>query len=213
MTSVQHSPILISTNEIFKGNYGKYLRWSMLAAVIVMALLVWLMPRYEPTPYVLREQVIEIIDIEVVAVVEPLEQPVAAPPVVRNIEPVDDLEETPFDLPNTFEFDPFLPPSDPDNRFDDAPFTPSSNNPRLLFQAKPDYPQIARMSGLEGTVIVKVLVGTEGEVEAALVTRSVHPLLNEAALRAALKCRFEPGMQRTIPVRAWMEVPYRFRLH
>ena len=212
MTTIQQFPDLLSANEIFKGNYGKHLRWAVLAALVLTCLFFWLMPRYEPTPYVLREQVIEIIDLEVPPVDEPVEQPVAAPPVVKNLEPVDDKKETPFELPNTFIFDPFPPPADPGISFDDTPFTPSSNNPRLLFQAKPEYSQIARMSGLEGTVIVKVLVGPQGEVQTAQIMQGAHPLLNQAAVRAAYKCRFQPGTQRHVPVRAWMAVPYRFRL-
>ena len=77
----------------------------------------------------------------------------------------------------------------------------------------PDYPEIARMSQLEGTVIVKVLVGPDGSVMEAAIVTGVHPLLNRSALAAARKAKFSPGKQRNIPVKAWMAIPYRFRLN
>jgi TonB family protein len=40
----------------------------------------------------------------------------------------------------------------------------------------------------------------------------VHPLLDRAAQQAARLCRFTPAKQREIPVKAWLAVPYVFRL-
>ena len=91
-------------------------------------------------------------------------------------------------------------------------FVTSSTNPVLLFQAKADYPLIARRSGLEGTVIVKVLVGVSGRVRAAELVQSVHPILDREALAAAARCRFEPAKQRELKVQVWMALPYCFRL-
>ena len=212
MTAIQQLPVLLSANAAFKSNYGKYLRWSMLAAVILMSLLIWLMPRYVPTPYVLREEIIEIIEIEVLQEIKVDEQIAAAPKIVRDVEPVEDWEEVPVEFVDTDIWEPFLPETEYGGGSVEATFMPSSAKPKLLFQAKPEYSQVARMSGLEGTVIVKVLVGPQGKVQAAQVAQGVHPLLNQAAVRAAYKCRFQPGTQRHVPVKAWMAVPYRFRL-
>jgi protein TonB len=95
----------------------------------------------------------------------------------------------------------------------DAPFVVSERKPILLSQPRPDYPEFARMAGLEGTVLIKVFVGIEGAVLDAQLLQSVHPVLDNAALNAARRCRFEPGRQRTIPVATWVAVPYRFRIH
>ena len=62
-------------------------------------------------------------------------------------------------------------------------------------------------------MVVKVLVGPDGSVMQVAILQGVHPMLNKAALDAARKCRFNPGKQRNIPVKAWMAIPYRFRLH
>jgi len=213
MTNTQALPVFLSANEIFKSGYGKYIRWSVLAALAFTCLFVWLMPSYEPIPYVLREKVIKIYDIDLILDIKMPEEPIAAPPLVRNLEAVSDLDETPDEFYDTMVWPTWVPPHDDSGSLSDDVFLPSSANPRLLFQAKPDYSQVARMSGLEGVVIVKVLVGKLGQVEAAQVIQGVHPILNQSALKAAYRCRFEAGTQRTVPVQAWVAVPYSFRLH
>ena len=95
----------------------------------------------------------------------------------------------------------------------DEGFLASSSNPIIKIFAKPQYPEIARRSALEGTVIVKVLVGPDGLVKDAVVLQGVHPLLDREALAAARRCTFIPGKQRDIPVKAWMALPFNFRLH
>jgi protein TonB len=72
---------------------------------------------------------------------------------------------------------------------------------------------MARRAALEGTVIVKVLVGPDGTVKDAIVVQGVNPLLNKAAVEAARRCKFIPGKQRNIPVKAWMALPFTFRLN
>ncbi|PIE75764.1 hypothetical protein CSA17_05785 [bacterium DOLJORAL78_65_58] len=78
---------------------------------------------------------------------------------------------------------------------------------------KPVYPEIARKAQMEGTVLVKVLVGPDGSVKNAQIIQGVNPILDKAALAAALKCKFIPGKQRNIPVKAQMALPFSFRLH
>ena len=41
----------------------------------------------------------------------------------------------------------------------------------------------------------------------------IKTLTRNAALVAARRCKFKPGKQRNIPVKAWLAIPYRFRLH
>ena len=95
----------------------------------------------------------------------------------------------------------------------DEGFVASSENPRITFWAKPKYPEIARKAMMEGTVIVKVLVGPSGAVLDAQILQGANPLLNKEALAAARKCKFIPGKQRNIPVKAWMALPFNFRLN
>jgi len=92
-------------------------------------------------------------------------------------------------------------------------FVASSAEPVLNFHVKAGYPEIARRAGLEGTVLIHVLVDVRGQVDRAEVIQGVHPLLDKAALAAALRCRFTPAKQRDMPGPVWVAIPYRFRLN
>lgn len=204
----------VTANDQFKLRYPGYLRRSAVVAILLMALLFMLSPRYVPNPYRLPPP-----DILELLPVPEYEIPVPPPPLQRlpvNIEPAPDLEvidqlrieDTLIDLARAL-----TRPVGPRVPVITETFVPSAADPELIRYAEPDYPELARLAHLEGTVVVKVLVGPEGSVLAAEVINGVHPLLNRAALAAARKCRFSPGMQRELPVKAWMAIPYRFRLH
>ena len=64
---------------------------------------------------------------------------------------------------------------------------------------------------IEGTVVVKVLIGKKGLVEKAEIFKSI-PILDEAALKAAKKCIFKPAKQRDKLVKVWMSIPFKFKL-
>jgi len=86
--------------------------------------------------------------------------------------------------------------------------------PSVVKEVKPDYPQIARDFGIEGLVLVRVLVGTNGRVlDVRLSEKQQVPMLNDAALAAARKWVFTPGLANGRPVACWTAIPFRFRLH
>ena len=61
-------------------------------------------------------------------------------------------------------------------------------------------------------MVLKVLIGTDGNVEDVEIFKS-HPMLDDAAIEAAKQFRFTPGIQRDRPVRVWMSIPFSFRLN
>ncbi|MEF8795589.1 MAG: energy transducer TonB [Salinivenus sp.] len=79
-------------------------------------------------------------------------------------------------------------------------------------QEEVEYPDFARKAGIEGRVFVQFVVNEEGNVVQPKVTRGVHKLLNEEALRAVQELDCEPGMQRGNPVKVRMSLPVTFRL-
>jgi protein TonB len=79
-------------------------------------------------------------------------------------------------------------------------------------QQKVEYPDFARKAGIEGRVFVQFVVNEEGNVVQPKVTRGVHKLLNEEALRAVQELNCNPGMQRGNPVKVRMSLPVTFRL-
>lgn len=86
--------------------------------------------------------------------------------------------------------------------------------PARLSDPTPVYPEAAKRSGRQATVIVKVLVGTDGRVrETELAsTNKVGFGFDEAALRAASKMRYEPAKRDGEPIEMWTTVVIAFRL-
>ena len=77
----------------------------------------------------------------------------------------------------------------------------------------PRYPMAARRRGLEGRVVLRVFVGSDGRARSVSVrTGSPHPILDEAAAETLRRWRFEPARQAGVPVAAWVDVPITFRL-
>jgi periplasmic protein TonB len=77
----------------------------------------------------------------------------------------------------------------------------------------PEYPALARKRGWEGKVLLAVEVAGDGVVQAVRVqTGSGYDLLDEAALRAVRKWRFQPGTRDGEPVAMQVLVPVHFIL-
>jgi protein TonB len=72
-------------------------------------------------------------------------------------------------------------------------------------------PESAREARVGGTVLVKVLVGTDGSVRATRVARSI-PELDSAAIACVKQWKFKPAMSSGVPVASWIDVPVRFLL-
>ena len=74
------------------------------------------------------------------------------------------------------------------------------------------YPMIARQAGLEGLVVVKIVVNPDGSPSDPVVLKSPGKALDNAAIDAVMKQRFKPGRQRGRAVAAYMAIPVRFQL-
>jgi protein TonB len=91
-------------------------------------------------------------------------------------------------------------------------FVPVEKLPMPIRQIKPVFPEIARRSGVEGTVWVKILVDKEGNARKAVVVRSEVGIFDDAAVEAALQWKFTPAIMNNGPVSVWVAIPFRFRL-
>jgi protein TonB len=86
-------------------------------------------------------------------------------------------------------------------------------NPKVLRAPLPAYPEAAAENGVEGTVVMKVLVGERGEVVEVKVLRSSHdPRLDEAALTAVRGWRYQPATQDGKPRRVYTRATVQFKL-
>jgi len=74
------------------------------------------------------------------------------------------------------------------------------------------YPEIARLAGIEGKVIIQLLINEDGVPSNPIVLRSAGQILNDAAVEALLQQRFKPGRQRGKAVRVQMAFPVTFQL-
>ncbi|MBS1912463.1 MAG: energy transducer TonB [Bacteroidetes bacterium] len=79
-------------------------------------------------------------------------------------------------------------------------------------QRRVKYPEIARKNGIEGTVVVRALVGKDGRVMKTMVDRSDNKALEEAAVDAVTKTPFTPAIQNKQPVTVWVQIPVIFKL-
>jgi TonB family protein len=85
--------------------------------------------------------------------------------------------------------------------------------PKPLNAPIPKYPTEAQMSGIEGTVIVKMLIDIDGTVkEVQILKTSGNYMLDKAALIAAKKSIFSPAEHKGKKLRVWMSRPYIFKL-
>ncbi|MBD3401472.1 TonB family protein [candidate division GN15 bacterium] len=86
--------------------------------------------------------------------------------------------------------------------------------PKLIYQAMPAYPRLAKQAGIEGDVWVKVLVDIDGSVREAIIgLSSESAMLDEAAVAAAYRNRFSPAIQNGRPIPVWVTYKVEFRLN
>ena len=99
----------------------------------------------------------------------------------------------------------YLPP--------DTAFVPLEIYPEMIYRHVPDYPRLAEQAGITGLVWVKSLVDEEGAVRKAILgkTSGVNSL-DQAAVKAAYKCKFKPGIQNGRPVKVWVTYKVEFEL-
>lgn len=82
----------------------------------------------------------------------------------------------------------------------------------ITSKPKPSYTKEARRNGIQGFVILKVLLSARGKIARVRVTKSLPAGLTENAIRAACKMEFKPALKNGQPVGQWLTVEYVFRL-
>ena len=88
-----------------------------------------------------------------------------------------------------------------------------SSDADYLNNPAPVYPRMSRRLGEQGTVVVRVLINTEGRAEQAEIrTSSGYTRLDEAALDTVKRWRYVPGKRAGTAEAMWFNVPVRFVL-
>ena len=84
---------------------------------------------------------------------------------------------------------------------------------RLIKSERPDYPQTARQQGSEGTVVLRITIGTGGDVEKVITqTSSGFPELDESAAQSVKTWQFDPAKDGDVPISTSVDLPVRFDL-
>jgi len=82
---------------------------------------------------------------------------------------------------------------------------------KLIFQPKPDYPPLAKMARIQGTVRLEAVISKDGTIQDLKVMNG-HPLLVKAALEAVQRWRYQPTLLNGEPVEVVTEIDVNFTL-
>lgn len=86
--------------------------------------------------------------------------------------------------------------------------------PQAVTTVSPEYPRRARDQGIEGRVVVSLLVNETGGIERMKIIESKPPgVFDDAAKQAMRGWRFSPGSYQGKPVKVWVNQPLSFRLN
>lgn len=210
-----HKQLLYKEPDVdLRRKYPKWFEFSLVIALLFTIILFYAFKKFESSVKLekLIDQNIETIEIP------PTQQIQKPPPPARPKIPIESSDEdVPEDLTieeEMFEFKQQteeLPPPPPEEEEPIVPFYALSDKPVEIKRVNPVYPELAKKAGIEGTVVVKVLVNTKGDVEQVEILKS-HPLLDDAAMEAARQFKFKPGKQRDKFVKVWVSIPFNFKL-
>ena len=74
------------------------------------------------------------------------------------------------------------------------------------------YPESAMKQGIQGRVVLHILVGVDGSVLEHKVLKSFgHTECDQAAIKAVKSVRWKPAKQRDKPIKVWISVPVIFK--
>lgn len=83
----------------------------------------------------------------------------------------------------------------------------------VLRSVHPVYPRIAKKSGWEGTVLVRVTVESNGRLSHVTLGRTCgHEVLDHAAVTTVKRWAFRPAQDGNIPIRSIVVIPIKFSL-
>ena len=83
---------------------------------------------------------------------------------------------------------------------------------QITARPQPSYTRDARKVGVEGLVVLRVLLLGNGKLDRVRVVRRLPYGLTENAILAACEIKFKPAMIGGQPVSQWVTVQYPFRL-
>jgi TonB family protein len=83
---------------------------------------------------------------------------------------------------------------------------------KLTYQPEPDYPASAAQKEIEGTVILRAVIGTRGQILSLMPQNDADPDLIKAAMDAVRQWRYQPRLLNGVPVEVVTTISGPFRL-
>ncbi len=189
--------------------YPTHFKIGLLVALIMFIVGFLLAPNYTPHPYVPKvEKAVQLTELppELKSIEEP--PPMQKPELPVEAETEEEVEKATIAKTEFTGFEKAPPPP----AIETPDFVPYDTPPEPIKLMKPVYPDIAKRAGIEGVVILKLLVDVDGRVLRAEVLKSLYRPLDEEAVKAARASVFRPAKQRDKPVRVWVSYPVQFTL-
>lgn len=81
--------------------------------------------------------------------------------------------------------------------------------PRLKSSISPKYPKEAKEAGIKGKVYIKVYIDKDGKAKETIILEGIKEL-NQAAIDAVTKARYEPAKLKGKPVGVWVNLSITF---
>ncbi|MGD9202379.1 MAG: energy transducer TonB, partial [Chitinispirillia bacterium] len=100
----------------------------------------------------------------------------------------------------------------PTDETEEEDIPPIEKMPELVEFIRADYPEYIYKKGIEGSVLLNLVISDSGTVDSVAVERGVHPFLDSSALKAAAKFRFTPAIAGGEPVSVFLQYEYHFSL-
>ena len=88
-----------------------------------------------------------------------------------------------------------------------------SARPRVIAKPEPQYTEQARRDQITGTVVLRVVFSSSGQVTNIQAVQQLGGGLTEKAIAAARQIRFLPAMRNGQPVSMYMQLEYNFNLY
>ena len=218
-------PVKKTDKANLRNRYPLFVQVGMVVTLLLLILAFRVDIEKEKTFEVTMEEQ-EVVEMEEI---EQTEQEVKPPPPPRPPVPVEVpndqiIEDESLDLDASLDLNesmdtsqPPPPPEEEEEEEEQEIFIVVENKPELIggmaaLQGEVKYPEFAKKAGIEGRVFVQFVVDEQGNVMNPRITRGVHKLLDQEALRAVKKQKFTPGKQRGKAVKVQMSLPVTFRL-
>jgi protein TonB len=162
-------------------------------------------------------------------VTAPLTVKTSPPPMEKNVDPAPvpattsaELQGAPVEIPRSdpdkvstpaaenIPPKPEVPAIEPPRTSTPA-FIPVEKDPQIVKLEKPEFPSVVWKMGIEGQVVVRVLIDPAGKPLDSQILKSTNSVFEQPVIDAVMKSEFIPAQMGQGPVAAWLTIPFRFR--